>query len=694
MSVGGASIESSVLQTLSLRTTQPDAPRGKRTRIWAALASLCALVLVACGADVNSQLELEDDFSGSRTFVMTMADADIESLSGGLEAATQVLESHAPEVLSFDGVEQREEGYSATFTLAFNDLEDYENKINSLLEASAIPAAERDMSIELADQPLMTTLSVQESFYNDDLMGWAADALMNEGVVESNATVLTSSGTATVVFNGEEINTSTSLPRINFQLTQDHRFEDVGLDLEFLESGDMRVTMVYSISADSAEIQNEFLTEQIAQLNDLEGLTEPVQDAGPSDPADGSDTIRQVAAQFSTPEAVSAGMQLLLANDEASFEVQEVTADTSPDVITQYLGTNWTCAQICDPNNLQQLDGETTYPEHWQLVEDRRGDGEFFAEFNRGMPLQQMTAVTQLGFDGSMEQTFEFVVDNATVEGHEDTVTDRFSPPPNTGSFHTAVEGDKTVYATTFRAQSAHELTQMINTYLQDKGVETPASIDHGPITGIWASYDLRVDLSPIWEVVTGGVEETTTFRVQLPAMHSGHSGEDESNERTIAIQDSTGTFMIQANGPTITTAWVAALSVVFLIVIVVLLFRTRRAATRVWSVAPARSVEEAKPYHVQGPKDRLTETEIFETPPASGSDQQSTVPTPRPRQTTKSLESPGPFPDVPIPSQTQYQHLQSRLRQKRQEAERASPETDSVEATDEDDPDQSSGNS
>ena len=43
-----------------------------------------------------------------------------------------------------------------------------------------------------------------------------------------------------------------------------------------------------------------------------------------------------------------------------------------------------------------------------------------------------------------MEQTFEFVVDNATVEGHEDTVSDRFSPPPNTGSFHTAVEGDRT----------------------------------------------------------------------------------------------------------------------------------------------------------------------------------------------------------------------------------------------------------
>src|SRR5699024_1225894 len=189
------------------------------------------------------------------------------------------------------------------------------------------------------------------------LMGWAADALITEEVVASNATVLTSSGTATVVFNGEDINTSTSLPRMNFELTQDHRFEDVGLDVEFLDSGDMRIAMEYRISADSAELQNEFLTGQIAQLNDLEGLTEPVQDDGPTDPADGSDTTRRVAAQFSSPKAVSVGMQLLLANDEASFEVQEVAGDDSPDVITQYIGTNWTCQQICDPNNLQQLDG-------------------------------------------------------------------------------------------------------------------------------------------------------------------------------------------------------------------------------------------------------------------------------------------------------------------------------------------------
>ena len=694
MSTGGAPTESIDLQTFTSRTKHPDAGLRARKRIWTALVCFCALVLAACGADVNSQLELDGDFSGTRVFVLTMAEADVEELSGGLDAASQALEAHTPDMLTFEGIEQQEEGYSATFTMSFSDLEDYQHKINDLLDASAVSMADRDMTIELDEQPLISRLSVQEDFYNDDLMGWSADALTREGVVADDATVLTSSGTATVILDGEEIETSTSLPRMNFTLSRDHRFQDVGLNVEFLETGEIRIIMAYLISAESAALQNEFLTQQVEQLNDLEELAESVADSGTTDSAEGgAGENRQISALFSTPEAVDAGMKILLTNDDASFEVQETSEEDSPDVITRYSGSNWTCEHICNPANLQQLDGETTFPEQWKVVNEQRGEGKFFVEFNRGMPLQQMTAVTSLGFDGSMEQTFEFVVDNATVEGHEETVTARFAPPPNTGSFHSAVESDKTVYTTTFQAQNAQGLTTMLNDYLKDKGVEAAALIDHEPINGIWADYDVRVDISPIWDVVSGGVEETATFSVQLPAMHSGHTQESASNERTVLIEDSTGRFTIHANGPTVTTLWVAVLTIFFLIVIVVLLFRMRRAATRVWGVAPA-DPEERKPYNVQGPKDRLTETEIFEAPLVPGAQDQSTTETPRRREATKQLEHPGPFPDIPTPSHTQYLELQNRLRRKRQERKPVEPEPDSMDSPQDDDAEEKSDNS
>lgn len=622
-----------------------------------------------------------------------MAESDAESLSGGVDAAARTLEAHTPEMLSFEGIQQREEGYSATFTMAFENLDDYRNKINALLEVSEVPASDRDLNIEIDEQQLVSTLSFQESFYNDDLMGWAAEALIREEIVSGTATVLTSNGSATVVFDGEEVDTSTSLPRMNFTLTTDHRFADLGLNMDFIESGEFQITVNYLVSAESADVQNRFLDEQIAQLNDLDGLTEPVADSGAVDPAPSSSENRSISLQLATPEAVSAGIKLLLAQEDATFEAKEASDTDSPDVITQFIGTNWVCEAICDPNNLQQLDGETTYPEHWDLTEKRRDDGEFFVEFNRGMPLQEMTAATRLTFNGSMEQSFEFVVDNAAQEGHEDTVAERFAPPPNTGSFHTATQGSMTVYTTTFQAENAHELTNMINAYLEDKGVDTLASIEHEPLTGIWSSYELQVDLSPIWEVATGGVADTTVFSVELPAMHSGHTDDAESNERVIVMADSAGTFTVEANGPTITTVWVAFVTLLFLIVIVVLLFRTRKAATRVWGVPSAHS-EPAKPYNVQGPKDQLTESQIYEAPLATGSYKLSTSQTHSPtgHDVTKPLEVTGPFPDVPVPSQVQYQQLQDRLRKKRTNTEATSSETDIADTNHETKPEDSSG--
>src|SRR5699024_12465713 len=87
--------------------------------------------------------------------------------------------------------------------------------ITSLLDASDIAESERDMNVQVDEQQLVTSIVFEEDFYNDELMGWASDALIEEGVVPGTTPVLTSNGTASVVFNGEEVDNATSLPRIN-----------------------------------------------------------------------------------------------------------------------------------------------------------------------------------------------------------------------------------------------------------------------------------------------------------------------------------------------------------------------------------------------------------------------------------------------------------------------------------------------
>jgi len=644
-------MESMTLHPIPSPTLQSQKSPRARNILGAILASLTALMVTACGANVNSQLAFEKDFSGSRTFVLTMSDSDVESLVGGIRAASRSLAIKTPDVLTFHGIEEGEEGYLATFTLPFQDLEDYQEKIIRLLEDSDVPDTDHNLTLQLDEHPLLTTLTIDESYYNDELMGWAADALIRDGIVSPDTTVFTSNGHATVTFDDKEIVTSTALPRMHFSVTKDHRFTDVKLDVDFDKSGEILVTMHYPISVESAEIQNAFITDQITQLNNLETPPESVADSGSVDPERNSDNTRHVEATFTSPAGVSAGMKILLANQDAAFAEKTAPNADSPDIVTEFVGSNWSCPTICDPTSVKQLAGDISYPEHWELVEERHRDGNFLAKINRGMPLRELTATTSLALDNSIEQRFEFVVDNSTQQGHEDTVAKRFAPPPNTASFHIAVQGTKTVYTTTFRADNADQLTSMMTTYLEEKGIDAPVRVEYEPQHGIWASYDLNIDLSPIWQVATGGVQESTNFRVELPPMHAGSTSNGISSDRVIVIDDSSGAFSLHANGPTITTIWVIVVTLLFLVVIVVLLVRTRRATTRVWGIDTVRPGAIA-PYNVQGPKDQLTESQIFATPPASSHSAQSIVITGH--EITKPITKAHPFPEIPAPSENQ----------------------------------------
>lgn len=628
------------------------------------VAFVSALVLTACGADVNTQLRLQDDHSGQRQFVMTMADSDVESLARGVDGAAQALETHTPDVLTFDGIEPEDKGYSATFAMEFDGVDDYESKITALLDASDVPEADRGMDLQIDEQQLVTSIVFEEDFYNDDLMGWASDALIQEQVVPENTTVLTSSGTASVLYDGEEVETSTSLPRINFSLTDDQRFNDIGMDLEILESGNFQIEMSYLISPEDTAIHNEFVSERVQQLHGQEGVNAAVEDSGATENHDsGNAEVREISATFASAEAVEEGMRTLLANDQTTFEVSDTVGDASPDVITEYTGSHWTCEAICNPSNIQQLDGDTVYPDHWQLVDQRRGDGEFYVELNRGMPLDSLSSTTRLHFDGGMEQTFEFVIANETLEDHEEAVADRFEPTQGTGSFHTSRQDDKTVYTTTFQAQDAEALVKTLNEYLDEKGITETVELQHDPLTGIWPQYNLNVDLSAIWELATGGVEEAATFQVELPALHSGETNTAESSTGTIVVAESAGNFHVAASGPTMTTVWVAvALIALFALILVAVMLWRKRTTNHRRRLESTEDMD-ATPYNVQRPQDALTEAQILRSPLAPGALGEPTsktadvAPIADP-QRTRIYDQTRPFPDVPIPSATDYREF------------------------------------
>lgn len=647
--------ESSSVQSI---TNQQCPKRSSRSagflKLLVALTS--ALLLAACGADVNTQLELDKGYSGERQFVLTMAESDADTLSGGLDAAEQSFQSHLPDALTFEGIEPVEDGYKATFIMQFDDVDDYRNKITSLLDASDIAESERGMNVQVDEQQLVTSVEFEEDFYNDELMRWASDALVEDEVVPGNTPVLTSNGTASVIFDGEEVDNATSLPRINFSLTDDRRFEEIDLDFEILDSGEFNVAMDYLVSSDATAIQNEFVTERVEQLEGLDGVTGAVEDSGPVENHEsGNPEPREVSVRFSSAESVQNGMRILLANEEATFATTEVTPEDSPDVVTEYVGSNWSCDAICDPENVRQLSGATDYPDQWQVVDQQRSNGELYIKLNRGMPLDSLTSTTQLDIDGTMVQTFEFAVDNETQSGHEDTVAELFQPPEGSGTYDMERTADTTLYSTTFKADDAQELTNKINDYLEAKGISDTSTIEHESLTGLWSEYDLNVDLSPVWSLASGGVEGTAVFQVDLPAMHKGKSEGTSSSNGTIVLQSSSGDFNVSASGPTIVTIWaLAAVIMVLVLGLIVLIIWHKRRAVR--STAESTNDDHStKPYYVQGPGDDLTETEIFRSPLAPSALSEQTLQTPSPNtletpQNVRSDEQHETFPDTELP--------------------------------------------
>src|SRR5699024_2716878 len=99
---------------------------------------------------------------------------------GGTDGAAQALEAHTPDVLTFEGIGQEDAGYSATFTMDFDNVSDYQDKIGALLDVSEVPEDDREMDVRVDQQQLVTSVVFEESFYNDDLMGWASSALIEE----------------------------------------------------------------------------------------------------------------------------------------------------------------------------------------------------------------------------------------------------------------------------------------------------------------------------------------------------------------------------------------------------------------------------------------------------------------------------------------------------------------------------------
>lgn len=187
-----------------MNTRREPKRRGLLSRRFLIFLAAGAVVAAGC-AEIDTNLIIEDDQSGTRTMTAFISDSDMESnVKATPEELDQVVLANLPSVLEYTPFAHADSGYSAIFTLQFSDTDDYLEKVQTLLDLGGIDI-EAQTSIETLDSPFSTGVLVEENFTSLDLLEWVKDPIVAAGfATESDRSQILTTGDTYVTFDGEQ----------------------------------------------------------------------------------------------------------------------------------------------------------------------------------------------------------------------------------------------------------------------------------------------------------------------------------------------------------------------------------------------------------------------------------------------------------------------------------------------------------
>ncbi len=131
------------------------------------LLSMLMLAMLACMSgcvDVATEMTVSESFAGQRVMTVTFP-ADQVKTEGGLADVDDLIRGAKPEALTFtrtDSVDPVE----YVFTLSFDSLADYEQKVESIIYRDA------NISFSWVDRPYCRDIRLEEDFDSSDLFLW------------------------------------------------------------------------------------------------------------------------------------------------------------------------------------------------------------------------------------------------------------------------------------------------------------------------------------------------------------------------------------------------------------------------------------------------------------------------------------------------------------------------------------------
>lgn len=469
-------------------THAPSAPARQRWMFLAVLLTIAALILSACGAKIETQLGLESAEKGTRTMQVSFNLKDNkDKIKGGSEALDASVRKHLPEGLEYGGIQSEGDKARATFTIPFSSVDEYRNKVASILKAAG-SKTEPTVTILNTEQGLVQGIQVKENFSSKELLDWVPEALVVDGVIESSNknSVFNSSGSETTVKFGEKEVKNSGGSTISAKDVQDRGFKAMVLELQEKDGGYSATASFVAkdiMNSETAAAIDAYLNQVKPEGSELKKGLESSQATymapSASTSAAKEEVGRTLTFSASSLDDLNTKLKKLLGAGTTDLSyTREVKEESKTFYVRKTMKGVLDCSLLCSPegNGLEVILKDSSG--HSYQVDNTGNSGSSSSKsvlhlsryLSQQVAMKGMKVATSLGLDGSMEARFLYAFPTADVAGAEQKLKDVFA---GGGNDETEVrqDGDATIVSVKVRGKDQNEFNQRLNEYLPDSKV-------------------------------------------------------------------------------------------------------------------------------------------------------------------------------------------------------------------------------
>lgn len=469
-------------------THAPSAPTRQRWMFLAVLLTIAALILSACGAKIETQLGLESAEKGTRTMLVSFNLKDNkDKIKGGSEALDASVRKHLPEGLEYGGIQSEGDKARATFTIPFSSVDEYRNKVASILKAAG-SKTEPTVTILNTEQGLVQGIQVKENFSSKELLDWVPEALVVDGVIESSNknSVFNSSGSETTVKFGEKEVKNSGGSTISAKDVQDRGFKAMVLELQEKDGGYSATASFVAkdiMNSETAAAIDAYLNQVKPEGSELKKGLESSQATymapSASTSAAKEEVGRTLTFSASSLDDLNTKLKKLLGAGTTDLSyTREVKEESKTFYVRKTMKGVLDCSLLCSPegNGLEVILKDSSG--HSYQVDNTGNSGSSSSKsvlhlsryLSQQVAMKGMKVATSLGLDGSMEARFLYSFPSSDVAGAEEALKNAFAGGSNDET-EVRQDSDSTIVSVKVRGKDQNEFNQRLNAYLPDSKV-------------------------------------------------------------------------------------------------------------------------------------------------------------------------------------------------------------------------------